>query len=77
MINNINPLKNPVTTLLGMLLLVIAIGMFIVPMFYEVKETLNYWIPTGIGLLGICFLLVPDAVVSALRALVAKKGGEL
>lgn len=77
MINNINPLKNPVTTVLGMLLLVIAIGMFIVPMFYEVKEQLNYWIPTGIGLLGICFLLIPDAVISALRALVAKKGGEL
>lgn len=77
MVKNINPFKNPVTTLLGMLLLVIAIGMFIVPMFYEVKETLNYWIPTGIGLLGICFLLIPDAVVSALRALVAKKGGEL
>jgi hypothetical protein len=77
MINNLNPKMNPVTTLLGLLLIVISVGMLIVPIFYEVKESLSYWIPGSIGIVGLCLLLIPDDLKGALKKLVNRKSEEI
>lgn len=76
-LKNINPSNNPITTFLGLFLIVVATGMFLVPMFYEVKEDLNYWIPGGIGIVGLMLLLIPDDLKGALRTLAKRKGEEL
>lgn len=77
MMQNINPKINPVTTFLGLFLIVIATAMFIVPLFYEVKETLNYWIPGFIGIIAMCLLLVPDDLKGALKKLINRKSEQL
>ena len=77
MLKNANPKSNPVTTFLGLFLIVISVGMFIVPLFYEVKEELNYWIPGSIGVVGLMLLLIPDDFKGALRVLAKRKGEEL
>lgn len=57
---NLDPRHNPVSSYLGALLIVVSLGMFIVPLFYTVKEQLHYTIPTGIGIIGLGLLLIPD-----------------
>lgn len=76
-IKNVNPKSNPVTTFLGLFLIVITIGMFVVPLFYEVKEDLNYWIPGSIGIVGLALLLVPDDLSGALKKLINRKSDQL
>ena len=77
MINNINPKTNPVTTFLGVFLMVISIGMLIVPMFYEVKETLDWWLPATIGVVGLSLLLIPDDLKGGLKKLINRKSDSI
>jgi len=75
--NNINPSKNPITTLIGVMFLLISIVMLIIPMFFEVKTDTPYWIPgTGI-VLGLILLLIPDDLKGALRKVLTKKTDQI
>lgn len=73
---NLNPKINPVTTILGTALIVTAIIMFIAPLFVAIKDDLDYRIPSWIGGIGLCLLLIPDDVKGALRKLLARKSGK-
>lgn len=75
--NNINPKLNPITTIAGIILLTISLGMFTAPMFVEIKQQLNYWIPGSIGIVGLCLLLIPDDLKGALRNFITKKSDTL
>lgn len=61
--NNINPKTNPITTILGAVLLTIGLGSFIMPMFLELREDLNIYLKAAFTLSGFLCLLAPDALV--------------
>lgn len=76
--NNLNPKTNPITTILGAVLLTIGLGTFIMPMFLSVKEDLNIYLKSALTLGGFLCLLAPDALVGivtdALKKFLSNKG---
>lgn len=74
---NINPKINPITTTLGTILMIVSLVMFISPMYIEVKEDINYWIPGSIGVIGLSLLLIPDDLKGALRTFISRKSNEV
>ena len=77
MINNINPLKNPFTTITGIVLIFISLGMFISPMFIEIKESVDVSVASGIGIVGLALVLVPDDLKGGLVKLIGRKSDDL
>lgn len=71
--NNLNPVSNPVTTISGFLLLCGAIALKIIPMFMEVKQQMDDLFIYGVGILGLCLLIIPDAIGDALRSVLKRK----
>jgi sRNA-binding carbon storage regulator CsrA len=61
--NNLNPKTNPITTILGAVLLTIGLGSFVMPMFLELREDLNIYLKAAFTLSGFLCLLAPDALV--------------
>lgn len=74
---NINPKTNPVTTYIGIIFLLVALAIFTLPMFIQVKEQQPLWIPSSIGLLGLCLLLIPDDIRGALRKIISRKSEQI
>ena len=76
--NNLNPKTNPITTILGAVLLTIGLCTFIMPMFLSVKEDLNIYLKSALTLGGFLCLLAPDALVGivtdALKKFLSNKG---
>lgn len=75
-VNNVDPQKNPITTYLGALMIILSIGMFILPMIYTVKEDLPTYVPLSIGTIGLSLLLIPDDLKKALKRFLNKKANE-
>jgi predicted membrane channel-forming protein YqfA (hemolysin III family) len=56
LITNANPKHNPITTGIGIVLLIISALLFIVPYFVKLEQPVAWWapiIPFGLGLLGV------------------------
>lgn len=77
MIKNINIKENPVTTILGVILLLVGIGIFIIPLFIVLKAEVVIYIPIGISIIGLCLLLIPDDLKGALSKLVNRKADSI
>lgn len=61
---NVSFRDNPITTTIGLLLIVISILLVVLPYFMELKEDVEWYIPAVMGAVGILFLLAPDKLVS-------------
>lgn len=68
---------NPLTTVLGLLFVFVALALFIVPVFYEVKSSTEWFVPASIGILGLVLIGSPDTVFDSLSNLVKRKGDNL
>lgn len=76
---NANPQLNPITTTLGTLLVLIAMCIWIAPMFFEVKQDYRdaWYIPTGIFCAGVLFVLAPDKLVTGIGKVMDKGSDKL
>ena len=76
-INNISVKKNPYTTIFGIVIILVSIGVIIAPIFITEKTSLPTW--SGWALLGIGILLLfaPDKLIGGLGKLADKKSDSL
>jgi hypothetical protein len=61
---NVSFKENPITSTIGLILILISVALLTLPYFMELKEEVVWYIPTGLGAVGILFLLAPDKLVS-------------
>jgi hypothetical protein len=61
---NVSFKENPITTTIGLLLILISVLLIILPYFMELKQEVHWGIPSGLGAVGVLFLLAPDKLVS-------------
>lgn len=64
MATNVNFKENPITTSLGIILIIIGVALITLPYFVDLKEPVQWYIPTGLFGVGVLFLLAPDKLVS-------------
>lgn len=60
--------ENPITSILGLFFCIIASVVFIAPMFMETVDEIQWYIPCGIGVVGILLLLSPDTLVGIIKS---------
>lgn len=72
-INNVNIKSNPFTTVLGIVITLVAIGMLVVPMFLETKTIVPYYIIGITGAVGIFLVFAPDKLIGILSKVIDKK----
>lgn len=65
-IKNLNPKKNPITDLLGLIAFLLSLAMFSLPLFITLKEEPNIYVSSGIGVVGLLLMLAPDKIVTIL-----------
>lgn len=74
--NNMNPQKNPFTSILGIVFLVLGLGAIVAPTFgIEVK--MEAWLVYAFILGGAGLLLIPDDLKGALSKIVNKKADSI
>lgn len=66
-LKNADPKQNPMTTIVGAILLAIGIGLIVLPNFYETKEDPNYTWDAIIAGIGLALIFVPDTVFGFLK----------
>ena len=72
---NLNPKQNPITTIFGVLFMLVSLLIYTLPLFMEVKKDFTeVWyvplIPFGIGIL---LLLSPDSLVLGAKKIINRK----
>lgn len=74
---NIDPKKNPYTTILAVIFLTIGIGSYVMPIFLTVKEDLKDWVKIMFLVGGIMFLFAPDTIIDVLKKFIGRKADEI
>ena len=59
--------KNPITTVIGLILILISIGLFVAPYFFELKQVVESLEIAVIGGVGLLLVLAPDKLVSIIQ----------
>ncbi len=70
---NISVEHNPITTICGFILLFYSLFLMAFPLLYETKSEIDIYYPVGIGVFGVCLLVIPDDLKTALTFFVKKK----
>ncbi len=70
---NINLLDNPVTTICGLICFFYSLVLIGLPLVYETFSEIDIYYSAGLGIIGLCLLIIPDDVKGALRKLINKK----
>ena len=65
--NNLNFKENPITSISGLLLMVVSLAMFVTPMFVEVIDLPETYVTAGIGVVGTLLLLSPDTLLGIIK----------
>lgn len=63
-INNINPNKNPITTITGILFGVLSLITFYLPSFVELKEPLPDYFAISLAAIGVILFVAPDSITT-------------
>jgi hypothetical protein len=61
---NVSFKDNPITTTIGIILIMVSVILLILPYFIVLNESVQWYIPAVLGGIGILFLLAPDKLVS-------------
>lgn len=77
LISNIDPRKNPTTSVLGFLMICLAMALYALPLFITLKAPVEWYMPIGLGVIGLSLLLIPDDLKTALARLINKKADQL
>ena len=75
--HNINVTTSPITTIFGGILILIAITLYVLPLFVDLKSKTDWYVDLGIGLFGFSLLLIPDDLKGALARLINKKADQI
>jgi hypothetical protein len=59
--------KNPVTSIIGLILIVIATGLFTIPYFYDLKQEVDSTKLLGMGAIGLLLVLAPDELLGIIK----------
>ena len=64
---NTNLKNNPITTLIGFIFSLVGLGMLIIPMFYTVKTSLEWYVPSALIVMGAVLIVSPDDFLSIVK----------
>jgi hypothetical protein len=70
---NISILENPITTICGFICFFYSLVLIGLPLVYETFATIDIRYPIGIGICGLCLLIIPDDIKKLLTYFVKKK----
>ena len=70
---NLSIEHNPITTICGFICFFYSLFLMAFPLLYETKSEIDIYYSVGIGMFGICLLVIPDDIKSALIFFVKKK----
>lgn len=74
---NLDPQKNPWTSIPGYLLFFAGFVLWILPLFITLKEDISWWQWGGAMLIGFLLVVAPDEVVKDLLSLFKRKTDQL
>lgn len=63
-INNINPTKNPITTITGIVFGLLSLITFYLPSMVELKEPLPEYLALSLGVIGVILYVAPDSITT-------------
>lgn len=71
---NLNPKKNPITTIPGMLFIFLGLTMYAAPMFVTVKKDFTeiWWVPLLVITVGTVLIFSPDKFVKGADKVIDK-----
>lgn len=70
---NISLFHNPITTICGFICFFYSLVLIGLPLVYETFTEIDIYYPAGIGVIGLCLLVIPDDLKGALRKFINKK----
>lgn len=74
---NMNLIINPITTLIGFVLILISTVLYTIPFFFVLKKQIDPYVTIVIFTIGLILLLIPDDLKNALRLLLKRKSKTL
>lgn len=62
---NVNLEKDKVTTILGLILVLSAVAVLLLPAFIDVKKDMTdiWYLPVGVGAVGVLLIISPDTII--------------
>ena len=72
--------NSPITNTLGIIFLIFGFGLYVLPIFFEVKKDYTddaWYVPLIMIAVGVCFILIPDYVIKGLIKLVERKSNDI
>lgn len=75
--NNIDPKMNPITTLVGVVFLVIGLGTILMPIYTQPLNDIDVWFKIGFIAIGLAFLFSPETLIDSLKKFISRKSEEL
>lgn len=70
---NLSIIHNPITTICGFICFFYSLVLIGLPLVYETATEIDIYYPAGIGIVGLCLLIIPDDLQGALRKFINKK----
>lgn len=70
---NLSIIHNPITTICGFICFFYSLVLIGLPLVYETFAEIDIYYPAGIGIVGLCLLVIPDDLKGALRKFINKK----
>lgn len=77
MIKNADPKKNPVTTIVGIVLFVIGLGTILMPLWAQPRQDLAEWTKYLFLAAGFGLILAPDKILYVFSKVIDKKSDTL
>jgi RsiW-degrading membrane proteinase PrsW (M82 family) len=65
--NNLDVMKNPFTTILGIVCIIFAFIIYAISLLVATKEPVQWYVYTCLLALGLVLVLIPDDFISALK----------
>lgn len=70
---NLSIIHNPITTICGFICFFYSLVLIGLPLVYETFAEIDIYYPIGIGIVGLCLLVIPDDLKGALQKFINKK----
>lgn len=74
---NLNPVKNPWTTIPGIVLFVVGLVLWVLPYFFDLKKPVEWYQFTAPMALGLLLWVAPDRIISIVLGLFQRKADQL
>jgi hypothetical protein len=65
--DNTNIKKNPYTTVIGLILILAAVALFVIPYFMNLKQEVDSFKLVVLGAIGLLLVLAPDKLIGIIE----------